>query len=159
MEARTCARINADRVIFQNFQLFSIKIHLKHVPTPPKMLGFHLNPSCNKTQAFISLKAHQNRRSKKNLEMRKVWENIPIQPLHPLKDGFVACKPEEATHSALSLHSSEWDGKHRKRECRRFFYTWVPLKKMKEFGEEEVLDERVREMIRLREEMGEGRLL
>ena len=37
---------------FHIFKEASSKINPRHVLTPPKTLGFHLNPSYNKTQAF-----------------------------------------------------------------------------------------------------------
>ena len=54
------------RVFFDILNQLLIKIHPKHVPTPPKVLGFHLNPSHNKTQAFSSPKIDLNGRSKEN---------------------------------------------------------------------------------------------
>ena len=52
-QAQTYACRNEHRrVFFDFFKFFSIKTQPKHVPTPPKVSGFHLNPSHNKTQAF-----------------------------------------------------------------------------------------------------------
>lgn len=84
-QAQTCACKNAYKRSFLDiFKFFSTRTHRKHVPTPPKVLGFHLNSSYNKTCAFTNLKIDQNGRSKEKLESGK---NSPIWPLHPQKDG------------------------------------------------------------------------
>ena len=52
-----CARMNVDREVpstFSSLPLF--KTHPKHVPTPYKAPGFHLDPPHNETQAFTSTK-------------------------------------------------------------------------------------------------------
>ena len=41
---------------FDIFKHALIKTHPKHIPTPPKVLDFHLNPSHSKTQAFTCSK-------------------------------------------------------------------------------------------------------
>jgi len=46
------------------------------------VLGFYLNPSHNKTQAFKILKTDQNGRSKEKLENGKSGKNSQIWPLH-----------------------------------------------------------------------------
>ena len=59
-------------VFFDIFDHLLIKTHPKYVPTPPKVSGFHLNPSYNKTQAFTCPKKKKNGRSEQNSKMRKV---------------------------------------------------------------------------------------
>ena len=57
MQAQVRLCMNTDNGLFLDiFEYPSIKTHPKHVPTQPKVLGFHLNPSHRKTQAFTSLK-------------------------------------------------------------------------------------------------------
>ena len=65
-------------VSFNIFKHISSKINPKHVPTPPNVSGFHLNPSYNKTQAFTWPKTYQNERSMRNLKMRKVWKTYRL---------------------------------------------------------------------------------
>ena len=56
-QARVRVRMNQDReVFFDIFKHISIKTYHKHVPTLPKVSGFHLNPSHSKTQVFTSPK-------------------------------------------------------------------------------------------------------
>ena len=59
------------RVVLRHFQVFSIETHPKHIPTPSKVSGFHLNPSYSKIQASISLKTNQNGRLKEKLKNGK----------------------------------------------------------------------------------------
>ena len=57
MQARILVHMNQRReVFFDIFKHISTKIHPKYIPTSPKVSGFHLNPSYNKTQAFTSPK-------------------------------------------------------------------------------------------------------
>ena len=77
-----CTRKNMSthrRVFFDIYKVFSTKTQPKHVPTPFKVSGFHLNPFHSKTQAFKSLKTYQNRKSKEKLENEKN-KNSPIRP-------------------------------------------------------------------------------
>ena len=78
----------------------------KHVFTHPKPLYFHLYPSHNKTQAFISLKMNQNYRSKLKLKMRKSFKNLSIQAMHCLIDVPPAYRVVDETRSALQHQSS-----------------------------------------------------
>ena len=67
--------MNPDReVFFDIFKHILIKNRPKCVPTPPKVSGFHLNPSHSKTQAFTYPKTYWNKISKQNSKMRKVWK-------------------------------------------------------------------------------------
>ena len=53
MQAPACVCTNIDSgSLFDIFKHALIKTHPKHIPTPSKVLGFHLNPSLNKIQAF-----------------------------------------------------------------------------------------------------------
>ena len=79
-----CARMNIGKMVPLTIT------HPKHVPTPPKTTGFHLDPSPKKTQAFTSPKMNQNRRSKAKIENEKSLKNLPIRYVHHLKGGFVA---------------------------------------------------------------------
>ena len=55
-QAQVRIRMNTDNgSFFDIFEYPSIKNHPKHVPTQPKVLGFHLNPSHSKTQEFTCL--------------------------------------------------------------------------------------------------------
>ena len=42
----------------RHFQVFSTRTQPKHVPTPSRVSGFHLNPSQSKTKAFLSIKTN-----------------------------------------------------------------------------------------------------
>ena len=109
-----CTRRNEHRrVFFDLFKFFSIKTQPKHVPTPPKVSCFLLNPSHSKTQAFTSLKTYQNGRSKEKWENEKSLKNLLIRSLHSPKGVVVICRSREEPSSALPLHSNWWDGKHR----------------------------------------------
>ena len=92
----------------------------KHVPPPPRVSVFHLNPSQIKTQEFIGLNTDWNGRSKENLKDKKSSKNLLIWPLHPPKGVVVICRSKEEPLSALPLHSNKWDGKYRWRGCRNF---------------------------------------
>jgi len=46
------------KVFFHISNHISTKTHPKHVPTPSKVSGFHVNSSHNKTQAFTSPKTY-----------------------------------------------------------------------------------------------------
>ena len=49
-QAQILVHINTYRESFLDiFKHVSIKTHPKHVPTPPKVSGFHLNRSCSET--------------------------------------------------------------------------------------------------------------
>ena len=120
----------------QTHNLFSTKTQPKHVPTPPKVSGFHLNLSHSKTQAFTSLKTYQNGRSKEKLNNKKSLKNLLIRSLHSPKGVVVICRSRKEPSSALLLHSNKWDGRHRWKGCRNSSWTWVPLKEMRKFERE-----------------------
>ena len=93
-------------VFFDIFDHLLIKTHPKYVPTPPKVSGFHLNPSYNKTQAFTCPKKKKKWKIRAKLKNEKSLKNLPIQHLHSLKDDLVACRSVEETRLALQPHSS-----------------------------------------------------
>ena len=107
----------------QTHNLFSTKTQPKHVPTPPKVSGFHLNLSHSKTQAFTSLKTYQNGRSKEKLNNKKSLKNLLIRSLHSPKGVVVICTSRKEPSSALLLHSNRWDGRHQWKGCRNSSWT------------------------------------
>ena len=50
-----------------------------------------------------------DRKIRAKFKNEKILKNLPIQPMHPLRDGFVACRSEEETLSASWLHPNKWD--------------------------------------------------
>ena len=87
------------KVFLWYLQVFSTKPWPKHVPTPPRVSDFHLNPSQSKTQAFTSLKMDWNERSKEKLKNKKSLKDLLIRPLHPLKGVVVIYKLREESLS------------------------------------------------------------
>ena len=53
-----CMQEHRQKQFFDIFKEVSSKINHRHIPTPPKMSGFHLNPSNSKTQSFTWPKTH-----------------------------------------------------------------------------------------------------
>ena len=81
----------------------------------------------------LHVQKHIKQKIKAKLKIEKSLKNLPIQPVHPSRDGFVAWRSEEGTPLALWLHPSRWDWRLRQKSCRRSFWFWVPLDKMREF--------------------------
>ena len=116
---------------FDIFKHASIKSYPKHVPTFPKVSGFHINSSRSKTQAFTLSKNGLKWKIKEKLKNDKSLKSLLIQSLHPLKDvnegdSFSLTTPFQPVRLKGSLES-----------MLEVFLDFSAMEKIRELGEGE----------------------